>query len=164
VHVRTIWIILASQAAVFAQTSKPPAPPEQPIPFSHKVHAGTMKIQCQMCHANPAPGELMRIAASLVCMQCHSTIKPDSPAIRKLAKAVKTGQEIPWVRVYEIPSYVGFSHKPHLEAGTACESCHGLAASRDRLFREGDVSMGGCVECHQAKKVSIDCNFCHGPV
>jgi hypothetical protein len=24
--------------------------------------------------------------------------------------------------------------------------------------------MGGCMKCHQAKKVSIDCNFCHEPM
>lgn len=144
------------------------AAPEQPIPFSHKQHAGDLKLQCKMCHANPPPGELMRIAAASVCMQCHSAIKTESPAIQKLAEAAKTGREIRWVRVYEIPSYVNFAHKSHLDAshldaGNKCEECHGQVAQREKLGREGDISMGGCINCHRAKKVSIDCGFCHEP-
>ncbi len=136
-------------------------PPEQPIPFSHKVHAGALKMQCKMCHPNSGLGETMRIAAASVCMQCHSAIKAESPAIHKLADWAKSGSEIKWARVYEIPSYVNFSHRSHLEAETKCADCHGPVAARDALFREGDVSMGGCMNCHRIKKVSIDCTFCH---
>lgn len=136
-------------------------PPEQPIPFSHKVHAGTLKMQCKMCHPNSGLGETMRIAAASVCMQCHSAIKAESPAIQKLASLAKSGSEIKWARVYEIPSYVNFSHRSHLEGGTKCADCHGQVAERDALFREADISMGGCMNCHRVKKVSIDCTLCH---
>jgi hypothetical protein len=130
--------------------------PKQPIAFSHKVHAGDLKLKCKMCHPNSGSGETMQTVKSATCMQCHSAIKTDSPDIQKLAKG-----EIRWVRVYEIPSYVSFSHKTHLEAGSACEDCHGRVAERDQLTKEGDISMGGCMNCHRLKKVSIDCTFCH---
>jgi hypothetical protein len=152
-----LFLLLALSAS--AQSDK--EPPEQPLPFSHKAHAGTLKLKCKMCHPNPDPGEVMRIAAASVCMSCHSAIKTDSPAIQKLAAFAKNERPIPWVRVYEIPSYVNFSHRAHLETGNACEDCHGPVAERDRLFREGDISMGGCMKCHQLKKVSVDCTFCH---
>jgi hypothetical protein len=125
------------------------------------VHAGTLKLQCKMCHANSGLGESMGTAAASVCMQCHSAIKADSPAIQKLAASAKNGTEIKWARVYEIPSYVNFSHKSHLEAGSKCADCHGDVTARDALFREADISMGGCMNCHRAKKVSIDCTLCH---
>src|SRR5690349_11948635 len=90
--------------------------PVQPVPFSHKQHAGTLKLQCRMCHPNPDPGESMTIAPASTCMQCHTAIKADSPAIQKLAAAAKENRRIPWVRVYQIPSYVNFSHRIHLES------------------------------------------------
>jgi len=86
-----------------------------------------------------------------------------SPAIQKLAEAAKSGKEIKWARVYEIPSFVSFSHKSHLDGGNKCEECHGQVAQREKLDREGDISMGACMTCHQAKKVSFDCGFCHEP-
>src|SRR5439155_7084886 len=85
--------------------------PAQPIPFSHKVHAGTLKLQCKMCHPNPDPGETMTIAKPSTCMQCHSTIKADSPPIQRLAQADKSGRAIRWVRIYGIPDFAFFSHR-----------------------------------------------------
>jgi hypothetical protein len=146
--------------------------PEQPLPFSHKQHAGILKLPCKMCHPNPNPGESMTIAPAAACMQCHSSVKKDSPAsvkkdspaIRKLAEYAKAAKPVPWARVYQIPSYVSYSHRRHLDAGSRCEECHGPVAERELLLREGDITMGGCMKCHQAKRVSIDCNFCHEPL
>ena len=90
--------------------------PAQPLPFSHKDHAGTLKLQCKMCHPSPDPGESMTIAPPSVCMQCHSAIKTDSPAIQKLAQYAAQGKPVPWVRIYAIPAWVDFSHRAHLEA------------------------------------------------
>src|SRR5205823_8842012 len=111
------------------------AAPEQPVPFSHKVHAGTLKMKCKMCHPNPDPGESMTIAAPVTCMQCHSAIKADSPAIQKVAAFAKNERDLKWARVYQIPSYVVFSHRAHLDAGNKCEECHeiGRASCRDRV-------------------------------
>ncbi len=114
-----------------------------------------------MCHPNPDPGEAMRIAAASVCMQCHAAIKADSPAIQKLAAFAKSGREVPWVRVYQVPGYVFFSHRTHLNARNTCEECHGPVAEREQLEKERNISMGACMECHRLKKASIDCTFCH---
>ena len=151
--------LLAVTAGVAQNTPKPA--PEQPLPFSHQKHAGEMKLQCKMCHPNPDPGETMRIAAPGVCMQCHTAIKRESPQIQKLAAAAEADREIRWVRVYEIPSYVNFSHRSHLAAGNKCEDCHGPVATRAQLAKEGDISMGGCMECHRVKKAGLDCTYCH---
>jgi len=150
--------------ALFAQKSaQVPAPPDQPLPFSHKAHAGDLKLPCKMCHKSPDPGEMMGFVAPPICMQCHSTIKADSPAIQKLAAAARENREIRWARVYQIPFFVAFSHRFHGEGGVTCQECHGNVAERDALFREGDISMNGCMNCHRAKKISNRCNFCHDP-
>ncbi|HLJ16532.1 MAG TPA: cytochrome c3 family protein [Bryobacteraceae bacterium] len=135
-------------------------PPEQPIPYSHKQHLA-LGLKCQDCHTNPDPGESMGIPAAAKCMACHITIAKDKPPIQKLASFAASKQPIPWVRVYQIPSYVDFSHRTHLEAGAKCENCHGPVAERDALWREGNISMGGCMDCHRRNKASIDCTYCH---
>lgn len=135
--------------------------PPQPVPFSHKMHAGTMKLACKMCHPNPNPGETMTIVPPAKCMECHSAIKADSPAIKRLAAFAKEGRNVPWTRVYEIPSWVDFSHRAHLEKGNTCQECHGPVAERDQLSKETDLGMGGCMNCHRAKKASLECDFCH---
>lgn len=162
----SIWVcfVMALLFTAAAQTQKEPPPaPTQPIPYSHKLHVGTLKLKCAACHANADPGELMGIPQASVCMKCHASVKTDSPAIQKLAESAKSGQPLKWVRVYEIPTFVMFSHRSHLEAGATCQGCHGQVAERDQLFRETDISMGGCMNCHRANNASNDCAFCHEP-
>jgi len=148
-------VLLAFVAVAFAAD-----PPVQPIPYSHKQHIA-LGLKCANCHEMPDPGEMMGIPAVSKCMMCHQTVKKDSPAIQKLAAFAASKEPVPWVRVYQIPSFVFFSHKNHLDAGAKCESCHGKVAGRERLFRETDISMNGCMNCHRINKASVDCMFCH---
>jgi len=134
--------------------------PVQPIPYSHKQHLA-LGLKCRDCHTMPDPGEMMGIPDAPRCMACHQTVKPDSSAIQKLAGFARDKRPIPWVRVYQIPSFVDFSHKSHLDAGATCETCHGPVAERDRLAREIDLSMTGCMNCHRASKASLACGYCH---
>lgn len=153
-------VLIFGLATLAGYQEEAPRGPEQPIPYSHKKHLA-MGLKCGACHTNPDPGELMGIPDGKVCMGCHQSVKTDSPHIRKLADFVKSEREIPWVRVYRIPSYVFFSHKAHGEAGAKCETCHGPVPRRDVLARESDISMGGCMDCHRKNKASNDCAFCH---
>ena len=134
--------------------------PLQPIPYSHKTHVA-LGLKCQECHTMPDPGEMMGIPAESKCMACHKTVRKESPAIQKLAGFAADGKPVPWVRVYQIPSYVYFSHKAHLAAGANCETCHGKVAESDQLKRETDIRMGGCMNCHRERKAPNDCTYCH---
>lgn len=135
--------------------------PIQPLPFSHKTHAGTLSLDCKTCHVNPDPGELMTFAANATCMGCHTAIKTDSPHIQELAKAAEENRPIEWVRVYEIPGFVYFNHRTHIESGATCQQCHGDIPSRERVFVDGDITMAGCMNCHVENAASIDCSYCH---
>jgi hypothetical protein len=134
--------------------------PEQPIPYSHKQHLA-LGLACSACHTNPDPGDAMSFPATSKCMSCHQAIDKDSPAIQKLTAFDRDKKDIPWVRVYKEPDLVFFSHKAHLAAGAKCEDCHGQVAQRDRLFRETDLSMAGCVSCHRDRNAGQACDYCH---
>ncbi|MGH7682612.1 MAG: cytochrome c3 family protein, partial [Candidatus Eiseniibacteriota bacterium] len=56
--------------------------PKQPIPFSHKLHAGTRKIPCLYCHSNAERSRYATVPAVNVCMNCHVVVRTDRPAIQ----------------------------------------------------------------------------------
>lgn len=166
-----VFAILGGMAlaalTAFSQSGAPAASPQgptQPLPYSHKIHAGTLNLPCKTCHANADPGEKMGFPAVSTCMQCHRAVKKESPAIQKLAAIAQEGGDIAWVRVYELPSYVYFSHRAHSKAGAKCMDCHGQVSAREVLFKEGDISMGACMDCHVKNKASVDCQYCHEPI
>ena len=147
-------------AGMPSSAQQKPRGPEQPIPYSHKQHLA-LGVACDDCHANhDLPGE-MSLPASSKCMTCHEVIKKDSPAIQKLAAFDRDKKDVRWVRVYKVQDFVFFSHKTHLDAGAKCEECHGQVAQQDRLFREGDLSMAGCMGCHRERNAAMGCESCH---
>jgi hypothetical protein len=152
----------AAAQAADAQTALPTGP-EQPLPFSHKNHAGTVGLPCETCHTLSRTGENLSIPQAAACMRCHQTIATDKPAIQRLAEYAKSQAPIPWARIYDLPSFVSFSHKTHLDHGNTCQECHGPVATRDRLFKESEMTMTRCVNCHTAKKANTGCDTCHAP-
>ena len=164
---------LVALPSVFAQESanpdsqaqsKPasqPAAPEQPFPFSHKIHA-TYQLPCQFCHPNPDPGNQMTIPDVAKCMSCHTEVAKDKPAIKKLAQLAKDNKPIAWVRVYSVPAFVYWSHRTHLEAKMKCEMCHGPVAEMEVMPKVTNVTtMGGCVDCHKQNEAPTGCVTCH---
>ena len=137
------------------------APPEQPIPYSHKTHLA-LGLPCSTCHTNPAPGNLMTFPATSTCMSCHISIATKKPAIQKLAEFSKSRQPIPWVRVYKVLPGVTWTHRKHLEAGMKCQMCHGQVAQMDRMSEATSVTtMGVCLKCHADHGAPTVCSTCH---
>ena len=159
-------LLLAAAGALLAQTgeraeSAVPKAPEQPIPFSHKVHVG-MGLQCLDCHAIKDPGFAAGYPKEATCMACHAAVKPDSPHIQRLAEFEKNNEPVPWVKVYRVPDYVYFSHAfHHRDAAVACSTCHGPVAERDVIAQEKPVTMGACMGCHDKSGASNECDLCH---
>ncbi len=137
------------------------APPEQPLPYSHKTHLA-IGLQCTTCHTNPAPGTLMTFPATTTCMSCHLTVATNKPAIQKLASYSKSKQPIPWVRVYKVLPGVNWTHRKHLEAGMKCQMCHGQVQEMDRMSEATSVTtMGVCLKCHMDHGAPTVCQTCH---
>ena len=135
--------------------------PAQPVPFSHKTHVAR-NLQCRVCHTNPEPGGMMTFPAVATCMGCHNTVASDRPAIQKLAGLAKSGQPIPWVRVYQVTPGVTWTHRKHLVAGMQCAMCHGDVGQLDAMAQTTSVtSMASCIGCHQSHKAPVVCQTCH---
>jgi hypothetical protein len=124
--------------------------PEQPIVYSHAVHAGELQIPCQYCHFGASRGRYAGIPPTAVCMNCHMQAIPDHPEVQKLTTAIETGQPIEWVRVHWLPDHVYFNHSSHVTAGIACQSCHGPVEEMGRVEQWAPLTMGWCVNCHRA--------------
>jgi hypothetical protein len=149
--------VAAVSVCIAADASTAPA---QPIPFSHKVHAGA-SIRCNLCHPNAAKAERASLPTASQCMVCHAGIKKDSPSIRDLAAFHKQGKPIPWVRVYRLSDFVFFSHSTHIKGKVQCAECHGPVEQRDVLTAEIKHNMKTCMACHSARGASNKCHVCH---
>jgi len=135
--------------------------PEQPLPYSHKTHV-SRGLDCRTCHTNSEPGNQMTFPAVATCMGCHNTIAKDRPAIMRLAEYAKSGQPVPWVRVYLVTPGVTWTHRKHFEAGLECINCHGDVGQLERMSQTTAVtSMASCIGCHQSHNASTVCQTCH---
>jgi hypothetical protein len=159
--------------------------PEQPIPYSHRLHAGELGIACQYCHYGAEKSRHAGIPAASVCMNCHKYVTAPLGALRaedelaekekraprplvsadlqKLFDAVdpKNPRPLAWNKVHNLPDFVYFDHRPHVAKGVACQSCHGPVETMERVRQVSDLSMGMCVNCHRQQRASIDCSACH---
>ncbi len=158
--IKVVLFVCAIVVSVLAQTAKPPEPPQQPLPFSHKLHVA-QGLKCQGCHTSPDPGWQMTFPATAKCMSCHEETAADKPAIKQLAKFHQNKEAVPWVRVYQNPDWVWFSHRAHLEAGAKCDRCHGAVSEREALWKEKPITMESCMACHRETNASNACNYCH---
>lgn len=125
--------------------------PEQPIPFSHKLHAGDNKIPCQYCHTNVERSRHATVPALNVCMNCHRVVKTESPYIQKITQAYNEGKPIEWVRVHELPDFAYFPHKRHIAAGLQCQTCHGEVQTMEKVYQAQPLTMGWCMSCHRGQ-------------
>jgi len=133
--------------------------PEQPIPFSHKLHAGKYKIDCNYCHTGVRIGKQANIPSSNICMNCHSQIKKDSPKLEKVRTAYKTGKPIEWVRVHNLPDLAYFNHSQHVKvAGLECQKCHGPVQEMEVIQQYAPLTMGWCINCHRETVVKAEGN------
>ena len=138
-------------ASVFPTASNQGYAPEQPIPFSHKLHAGTNKIACTYCHSGAEKSRHAGVPAMNVCMNCHSVVKLDSPHIQNLRKHFEEKKPLEWIRVHELADYVYFPHKRHVARGLACEACHGNVKAMERIEQHSPLTMGWCIDCHRGR-------------
>lgn len=129
--------------------------PAQPINFSHKLHAGDMEIDCGYCHTGVYKGKQAGIPSSSICMNCHNTIKRESPEIQKIYRAIETNTPVEWVRVHNLPDLAYFNHSQHTAVGGLdCENCHGDIKNMEVVQQRHTLTMGWCIDCHRQTDVN----------
>ena len=123
--------------------------PQQPIPFSHRLHAGELGIDCRYCHNTVEYTPHAAIPPTQTCMNCHSQIHPKSEKLTPLFESYRTGMPIQWVRVHDLPQYSYFDHSAHVTRGVSCVECHGRIDTMETVFQHEPLNMGWCLECHR---------------
>jgi len=165
-----VWAVTAQFAVLMGRSQsppsgeyKPPPPPEQPIAYSHKTHLA-LSLTCTSCHVSAETAEHATLPATATCMRCHSSVKTDSPDIQKLAGFDTRKEDVPWRRVYRLPTYVYFSHAVHSSSKSmTCNTCHGNVPDMAVMQKVKDISMSACVECHKERSAPNRCDSCHEP-
>lgn len=123
--------------------------PEQPVPYSHKVHAGDLGMDCRYCHSAVEVSAKANVPPTQTCMNCHTLIKTDSDKLQLVRESWSTGKPIEWVRVHKVGEYAYFNHSAHINAGVGCASCHGNVAEMEKVIQVEPLSMGWCLDCHR---------------
>lgn len=165
--------------------------PVQPIAFSHKVHAGQNKIDCNYCHSSARHSKTSGIPSTNVCMNCHKYVDGSeivdaetgelkyggerSPEIAKIYAAIGwdvdklqyiEGYEqkaVKWVRVHNLPDLVYFNHSQHVNAGgVECQTCHGPVEEMDVVEQHAELTMGWCINCHRETEVQVGNEYYEG--
>lgn len=127
---------------------------KQPIQFPHKTHIA-QNIPCTGCHQRAEKDLAAGRPATALCMACHTNSDSKNPEIEKLKAFGEKGQEIPWQRVWRLPTHVFFSHRVHVSvAKLACQSCHGPMETLDRPPPRPlkTLTMDNCIDCHMKSK------------
>jgi len=143
--------------------------PEQPIAYSHELHAGELKMDCRYCHFEADYGRHAGVPSTAICMNCHSGVGQDKDGVIKLTKYWDEKRSIAWVKVYDLPDFVYFDHSRHLTKGFECEICHAYVEEMEQVTTVHDFNMGWCVDCHRnpehpddpTLQGSTDCTICH---
>ena len=161
--------------------------PIQPIAFSHKIHSGENKIDCQYCHSSAKHSKHSGIPSVNVCMNCHMAIAEVAEGTeiewngqiygkerldREIAKVYDaagwdpeeleyTGEEKPvkWVRIHNLPDLVYYNHAQHVTVGgIKCQKCHGPVEEMDEMYQYSPLTMGWCINCHRETNVDLKGN------
>ncbi len=123
--------------------------PEQPVPFSHALHAGQLGMDCRYCHNTVEKTSHAAVPPTQTCMNCHTQIRPESPKLVEVQESYKTGEPIDWIRVHKLGDYSYFNHAAHVNRGIGCASCHGRVDQMEVVYRWAPLSMGWCLNCHR---------------
>ncbi len=123
--------------------------PEQPVDYSHRLHADELGLDCRYCHANVERSFEAMVPPTQTCMGCHSVVRTDSIKLQPVRDSFESGESIEWVRVHQVPDHVYFDHSVHLAVGVGCVSCHGRVDEMEVVSVEEPISMGWCLDCHR---------------
>ena len=123
--------------------------PEQPIPYSHQLHAGALKIPCLYCHSGALKSRHAGVPSVEKCMNCHEVTKVDSQDIKRLTAVYTSGDALQWRRIHILPDHAYFDHRPHVNAGILCQICHGEVQEMPVVYQSMSMRMGNCLGCHR---------------
>jgi len=178
--------VVAATSGLYDLSGDEESGPEQPIDFSHALHAGEMGMDCLYCHTGADKSQHATVPAVSVCWGCHQTVKqgPTEGSAEEIAKIQQflcrqeaegvaaevpslikpctEGSSIPWVRIHNLPEHVQFRHNRHVNAGVECQTCHGPVQDMKRVWLVPDTVLRPSSMYLPAQKLEMGwCLDCH---
>ncbi|MEM7166518.1 MAG: cytochrome c3 family protein [Planctomycetota bacterium] len=129
--------------------------PEQPVPYSHRLHVGELGLDCRYCHTNAEVGAKAGVPPTSTCMNCHTKVRPDSDKLAPLKESYEKGTPMEWVKVHDLGDYAYFNHSAHVRRGVGCATCHGRIDTMEEVFQDQPLSMGWCLDCHRNPEPNV---------
>jgi len=129
--------------------------PVQPVPYSHKLHAGQMGMDCRYCHANVERAAHAMVPPTQTCMGCHSLVKTQSARLAPVRESWDTGESIAWVKVHKLPEHSYFNHSVHVAVGVGCVTCHGRIDQMEVVRLDKPIAMQWCLQCHRNPEANL---------
>ena len=135
--------------------------PEQPVPFSHALHAGKLKLDCRYCHNTVDKAAHAAIPPTATCGNCHggkdrvkegatlAAVHLKSEKLTKVRESLESEDPVEWIRVHELPGFVYFNHSAHVTRGVGCVECHGRIDKMEVVYQAKQLSMKWCLDCHR---------------
>ncbi len=149
-------IVVAAALLLFVDTanrspwvSRVGIPRQQPVPFSHKLHAGGLGIDCRHCHASVEQAAFAGMPSTKTCMNCHSQIFSSAAVLEPVRVGYRDDRSIEWVRVADLPDFVYFDHSIHVWKGFGCVTCHGRVDQMPLVWNTASFQMAWCLDCHR---------------
>lgn len=134
--------------------------PDQPVPFSHALHAGELKMDCRYCHNTVFDAAHAAVPPTATCINCHSppdeqgvtalaAVRAESNQLKPIHESWKSGRSMAWKRVHNLPEFVYFNHSAHVNSGVSCKTCHGRIDQMEVVHQHEELSMAWCISCHR---------------
>jgi hypothetical protein len=136
----------------------------QPIEFNHRKHTQDLQLTCSLCHQYVGTSAHSGLPGEETCGLCHSTQQGESEEAARVTALLEAGEPVRFNKLFGLPEHVFYTHRRHVTLGEVeCVDCHGDIADTERPPRRPlvTVDMDFCMDCHEAREVSNDCNACH---
>lgn len=140
--------------------------PAQPVLFSHRHHAGELRIDCRFCHTTVETSADAGMPSTQTCLTCHSQLFRDAPMLAPVRTSAEENAPLLWSRVSTLPDHVHFNHSAHVSHDIACVSCHGEVADMALTAKTRSLTMRDCLACHrdpEPQRVPADEVFARAP-
>lgn len=123
--------------------------PDQPVLFSHRHHAGELRLDCRYCHTSVETSAFAGMPSTQTCLTCHSQLFTDTRMLQPVVLSASRGEPLRWNRVNALPDHVYFDHSAHVSKGVACATCHGDVGDMALTAKAQALDMRWCIDCHR---------------
>ena len=85
-----VYVVLLVWLGFSPQATEVGYQPEQPVPYSHALHAGNLGIDCRYCHVGVETTAKANVPPTATCMNCHRNIKTESEKLAVVRQSYET--------------------------------------------------------------------------